>query len=307
MKHTTRTSPIMALLLAVVMLGSAAFTGCSGQQGQQQAAEGTAETAAPKTADLVYVNWAEGVAYTHLAKVALEDKMGYEVKITAADVGPAYTAVAQGNKDAFMETWLPVLHKDYLDKFKDDIVDLGHVYEGTQSGLVVPAYVTIDNISELNDVREKFDGKITGIDAGAGIMQTTENVIESYGLDYELVTSSGPAMTAALKNAVANEEWIVVTGWKPHWMFGRWDLKFLQQDADKELWKTGNIHIMGRKDLETAKPELAHFLKNMSLDDAELADLMLQVEESDKDVEEVAREWMNANPDVVDSWIPSAE
>lgn len=87
-----------------------------------------------KSADLAYVNWAEGVAYTHLAKVILEEKMGYDVSITAADVGPAYTAVAQGSKDAFMETWLPVLHKDYVEKFKDEVVDLGMVFEGTQSG-----------------------------------------------------------------------------------------------------------------------------------------------------------------------------
>jgi len=72
--------------------------------------------AADKEANLVYVNWAEGVAYTHLAKVLLEEKMGYDVKITAADVGPAYTSIAQGDMDAFMETWLPVLHKDYVEE-----------------------------------------------------------------------------------------------------------------------------------------------------------------------------------------------
>jgi glycine betaine/proline transport system substrate-binding protein len=262
-----------------------------------------AETA--KTADLVYVNWAEGVAYTHLAKVILEDRMGYEVTVTAADVGPAYTAVAQGDKDAFMETWLPVLHKDYLETYGDDIVDLGHVYEGTQSGLVVPQYVTIDKISELNSVKDRFDGKITGIDAGAGIMKTTEQLIETYGLDYKLISSSGPAMTAALKDAIDNEEWIVVTGWRPHWMFGRWELKFLEQDPDKVLWKEGNIHIMGRKDIEQDKPELAAFLRSLFFTDEQLADLMLKVEQSDADVEDVAREWMNANPDAVDNWLPS--
>ena len=65
--------------------------------------------------------------------------MGYQVKITAADVAPAYTSIAQGDMDAFMETWLPVLHKDYVEKYQKDIIDLGHVYEGTQSGLVAPA------------------------------------------------------------------------------------------------------------------------------------------------------------------------
>jgi glycine betaine/proline transport system substrate-binding protein len=283
--------PFVALLLSVSLLSA-----CS-----------SSDQKSGKTADLVYVNWAEGIAYTHLAQNVLEEKMGYEVTITSAGVGPAYTSVASGDKDAFMETWLPVLHQNYYKQYKDDIVDLGKVYEGTQSGLVVPSYVTIDNISELNDHVDKFDGKITGIDAGAGIMQTTDSLINHvYNLNYELVNSSGPAMTSALKSAIDKEEWIVVTGWKPHWMWGRFDLKFLKQDKDI-LWKTGNIHIMGRKDLQEDKPELAQFLSNMKLTDSQLADLMLKVNESDEDVSEATKTWMENHPEVVDSWIPESD
>jgi glycine betaine/proline transport system substrate-binding protein len=285
------------LVAAMVMLTFlAACGGGGGEQGEQ-----AQET--KKTADLVYVNWAEGVAYTHLAKVILEDKLGYEVTITAADAAPAYSAVAQGDKDAFMETWLPVLHKDYVDRYENDVVDLGHVYEGTQSGLVVPQYVTIDKISELNDHASKFDGEIVGIDAGAGVMKTTEKVIDEYGLDLELISSSGPAMTAALQKAINAEEWIVVTGWRPHWMFGRWDLKFLEQDEDKMMWQTGNIHIMGRKDLPQDKPELTTFLRNYFFTDAQLSDLMIAMRENE-DLEAAARTWMNENPQVVESWLP---
>lgn len=257
-----------------------------------------------KTADLVYVNWAEGIAYTNLAKNILEQKMGYDVTITSADVGPAYTAIANGDRDAFMETWLPVLHRNYMDQFEDDIVDLGYVYEGTQSGLVVPEYVEVDSISNLNNYVEEFDGQITGIDAGAGVMQTTQEVIDEYDLNYELMTSSGPAMTAALSNAVENEEWIIVTGWQPHWKFGRWDLKFLKQDDDNVLWETGNIHIMGRQNLEEDKPELAAFLSNMKFNEEQLADLMVKVNESDEDVATVTEQWMNENEDLIESWIP---
>jgi len=284
-------SSLVFTLVALVAFGTL-FTSCApGTQGE-------------KEANLVYVNWAEGIAYTHLAQAILEEKMGYTVNITAADVGPAYTAVAQGDQDAFMETWLPVLHKDYVEQYQEDIVDLGHVYEGTQSGLVVPTYVEIDKISELNSVKENFDSQIVGIDAGAGVMKTTEQVIDQYNLDFELISSSGPAMTAALKDAIDNNEWIVVTGWRPHWMFGRWDLKFLQQDEDKMMWEEGNIHIMGRENIESDKPELAQFLKNMFFTDAQLGDLMLQVEQSEEDVSVVATEWMNNHPDLVNSWIP---
>lgn len=270
--------------------------GCSSQSDQK------------KEAKLVYVNWAEGIAYTNLAKAVLENEMGYEVEITSAGVGPAYTAVANGDQDAFMETWLPVLHADYYEQFIEDIVDLGVVYEGTQSGLVVPKYVTIDSISQLNSVKAKFDSEITGIDAGAGVMKTTNKVMESYNLDYDLISSSGPAMTSALQKAYENEEWIVVTGWKPHWMFGRFDLKFLKQSPDKKMWKKGDIHIMGRKNIKEDKPELAAFLSNMKLTDSQLADLMVKIKNNeDKDKLAVAKEWMSNNQDVVKSWVPKSD
>ena len=280
-------------VLALITIAAFFATGCQSSTEETQ-----------KTADLVYVNWAEGIAYTHLAENVLEEKMGYDVNITSADVGPAYTSIANGDQDAFMETWLPVLHSNYIDRFEEDIIDLGYVYEGTQSGLVVPEYVEVDSISNLNDYTEEFDGEITGIDAGAGVMQTTQDVIEEYDLNYDLITSSGPAMTAALSSAIEDEEWIVVTGWNPHWKFGRWDLKFLKQDEDKMMWESGNIHIMGRQNLEQDKPELAQFLKNMHFTEEQLADLMLTVEQSDGDVAEVTNEWMNEHEELINSWIP---
>lgn len=295
------TGRIGIVTMAAAMLFSA---GCGRKQEPAAGKESSAPSAA-KTARLTYVNWAEGVAYTHLAKVVLEEKMGYEVELTSADVGPAYTAVAQGSHDAYMECW-PGLHKDYLEQYKGKLVDLGSVYEGTETGLAVPTYVTIDKISELNEHADKFNGRITGIDAGAGIMKTTEEeLLPAYELDkMKLLASSGPAMTAALQDAVRREDWIVVTAWKPHWMFGRWDLKFLEQDPDKVIWDSGNIQIIGRADLHEDKPELAAFLSAMYFSDEELHDLMLKIEESDEDVLEVARQWMHDNEAVVKAWLP---
>src|SRR3954469_18719337 len=63
-------------------------------------------------------------------------------------------------------------------------------------------------------VAESVDYKITGIDPGAGIMEATERAIEEYELtDWDLVSGSGAAMTAALKKAYDKEEPIIITGW----------------------------------------------------------------------------------------------
>ena len=226
--------------------------------------------------------------------------------LTAQEEQHYLQLASQGDMDAYMETWLPVLHKDYVEKYQKDIIDLGHVYEGTQSGLVAPAYLAVDKISDLNSIKGELNGKITGIDAGAGVMKTTEKVIDMYNLDIKLMASSGPAMTAALKQAVDKKKAIVVTGWRPHWMFGKWDLKFLEQDEDKQVWAKGNIHIMGRKNLREDKPELARFLENMFFTDAELSSLMVAIADSDADIETAARKWMKDNMDVINKWLPKS-
>ena len=278
------------ILLFCCLLAIVAF-GCKGEEQK-------------KTADLVYVNWAEGVAYTHLVKYILEKDLGYEVTITAADVAPAYAAVAKGNKDVYMECWAE-MHKDYLDKYQDKLEFIGEVYKGTICGLVVPDYVTIDNISELKANADKFGGRIVGIDAGAGMMKTTEKIISEYDLGIELLASSGPAMTTALKKAINDKKWIVVTGWKPHWMFGRWNLKVLKQDGAK-YWNEGVINLVGKKGLSEEKPELVKFLNGFFMTDAQISSLMIAVNEND-DINKAVENWVSDNEDAVKKWVANVK
>lgn len=87
-----------------------------------------------------------------------------------------------------------------MDQYGDSIEFLGEVYEEARIGLVVPEYVTIQSISELADYKDRFSSEIVGIDAGAGIMKTTDKAIAAYGLDgYALMTSSSSTMLASLK------------------------------------------------------------------------------------------------------------
>ncbi|EIW15693.1 MULTISPECIES: glycine betaine ABC transporter substrate-binding protein [Pelosinus] len=258
-----------------------------------------------KEVKLGYVNWAEGVAMTQLAKVVLEDKMGYSVQVTMADVAPIFTSVANGDYDAFMDAWLPVTHDSYMKEYGSKLTDLGINFEGARIGLVVPEYVDIKSIEELNNAKEKFDGKIIGIDSGAGIMKATDKTIKDYGLNLRLIPGSGPAMTATLKDAVERKEWMVVTGWKPHWMFARWKLKFLE-DPKGVYGKVENIHTVARKDIDKDMPEVAQFLRNFKLNDQQLGSLMGLIANSD-DSSKSARQWVKDNEKLVDSWVPKKD
>lgn len=255
-----------------------------------------------KKVKLAYVNWAEGVAMTNLAKVVLEEKMGYTVEMTEADPGVIFTSLAEGDTDAFLDGWLPVTHKSYMDKYKDKLLDLGTSFKGAKIGLVVPEYVDVNSIEELKTNKDKFSGKIIGIDAGAGIMETTKKSVSEYGLDMELMEGSEPAMLTMLKDAIDKKEPIVITGWAPHWKFAKWNLKFLE-DSKKVYGEAEDIHKLARLELDKDMPEVSEFLKNFTMDEKQLGDLMAAIADG-KEPLEASKEWMENNESVVNSWIP---
>jgi len=279
-------------LVAVLALSMFVFTACD-------------ESPDGESVQLGYVNWAEGVAMNYLVHAILEEEMGYEVSSTMADVGPIFSSLATGDYDAFVDAWLPITHDEYMGEFGDDVADLGYNFEGARIGLVVPSYVDIDSIEEMNEVADNFDGEIIGIGPGAGIMTATGNAIDTYGLDFTLIESSGPVMAATLSEAIENEEWVVVTGWEPHWKFAEWDLKFLE-DPEGVYGAVENIHTIARQDLAEDMPEVAEFLENFYMDSDQLGDLMGAMEEHQDDMDEleIARDWMENNRDLIESWLP---
>ena len=99
----------------------------------------------------------------------------------------------------------------------------------------------------LNAHKDQFKGEIIGIDAGAGLMNSADKAVQDYSLDFDLKSSSGATMVAFLKKSIDANEWIVVTGWTPHWMFSRYPLKFLE--ARKRNLETRSISRLSlRKD-----------------------------------------------------------
>src|SRR5699024_7255250 len=79
----------------------------------------------------------------------------------------------------------------------------------------------VDCNNDDEEVGDSVDWTIIGIDPGAGIMGSTEDAMEEYDLedDWDLQESSESAMIADLEEKYDKEEPIIVTGWKPHWIF----------------------------------------------------------------------------------------
>jgi len=151
---------------------------------------------------------------------------------------------------------------------------------------------------------QQLDYKITGIDAGAGVVQAAEQSVEDYGLDYTIQTSSGAAMTQALSDAIENKEPIIVTGWSPHWKFARYDLKYLD-DPKGSFGGAEHINTIARLGLKEDMPNAHKILDQFYWTPEDMENVMLQVNQGEN-VEEVARQWISDNQDKVSEWTKGA-
>jgi glycine betaine/proline transport system substrate-binding protein len=254
-----------------------------------------------KKVKIAYVEWACATASTNLVKAAIEEHLKDKVEVIPVSAAAMWQAVASGDVDAMVTAWLPVTHGQYLDKVKDKVEDLGPIMGGAKIGLVVPKYVTIDSIDQLEANADKFKGKIIGIDPGAGIMSKTEQVLKDYDLkDFKLVEGSDATMCAALSDAYKHKEWVAITGWTPHWMFGRFDLKYLK-DPKNVFGAEETINCIARKGLQKDMPKVYAFLKNYKLPMADLQKVMAMNQENDKPLEN-AKKFIADNPDLVKTW-----
>ncbi len=277
-----------------------------------------AASAADDALTLAYVEWSSEIASAHLVKAVLEEELDIDCELVPVSADEMWQGVAEGTYDASVAAWLPRTHAHYYETYEGKFEDLGPNLEGAKIGLVVPdvspgrqtgrsgqrnrPYITIDSIEELNAHADKFDGRIVGIDPEAGVMKRTEEALEAYDLDeMRLIEGSETAMTAELAKAVQRKEWIVVTGWQPHWMFGRWTMKFLD-DPKGVYGGEEQIHTIVRQGLKEDMPEAYAFLNQFNWTPEEMDKLMVWNQMQDADPYRSAQRWLRYNRDRLESW-----
>ena len=264
----------------------------------------TQALAAGKSVRLAYVEWDCATASSYLVKAVLEDKLGYQTEILPVSAAAMWMAVSTGDVDGLATAWLPVTHADYFEKVKDKVEDLGPLVGGARLGWAVPDYVPLTSMEELAANADKFKGKVIGIDPGAGLMKLSEKAMTDYNLDkMTLVEGSGATMVAALDDAIRRQEWVVVTAWSPHWMFGRWQLHYLD-DPKNSLGEEEFIHTVVRSGLQQDMPEVHAFLDRFHYENAnQLETLMAWNQEKNADLMANARRFMEEHPDLVKTWL----
>ncbi|MBK1733814.1 glycine/betaine ABC transporter substrate-binding protein [Halorhodospira abdelmalekii] len=271
----------------------------------------TAGMAGAASADQVRIGWtawADAEFVTQIADHVIQERFGVDVELVQTDIAPQYTGLASGDLDLMLMSWQPITHEDYIERYGDDIVDLGVLYDNAKLGWVVPAYLYEQGLTSIEDLRDpewvdRLNGQIQGIDPGAGLTRLSHDVIEEYGLDYQLVEASDAAMTAALHRAARRNNPIVVTGWSPHWKFGAYMLEYLD-DPKGVLGEAESIHAMARQGFEDDFPEIAAFAGCIEIDLEMLNDYMRLGRE--QSTEAAVAQFLESESGLVDDWVACA-
>jgi glycine betaine/proline transport system substrate-binding protein len=249
--------------------------------------------------------WPDGLSTAWLWKNILEDR-GYEVEFMEInDAAPLYAGVAGGDYDVFTSAWSEVAQAAYYAEYGDQVEDLGTWYQNGTLTFTVPAYTDVDSIEDLAGNAAMFDGRIIGIEPGAGMMRLAkEEVMPAYGLtdSYTLVESSTTAMLAELKSAIDAQEDVVVTLWHPYWAYNEFDLKDLEDP--KGAWgESEAIHILAREGFSEDCAEAAELMEKLELTDEQYASLedMVVNEYGQGREGEAIEAWFEENPDVAET------
>ncbi|MCX2182475.1 ABC transporter permease/substrate binding protein [Streptomyces sp. SKN60] len=302
-----RPQPVTALVGVVILALVAGGMGFLGGSGGTSTTASGPNSGHGKKISLGYIPWDEGIASTFLWKELLE-RRGYEVDTKQLEAGALYTGLAGGQIDFQTDSWLPVTHAQYWEKYRNKLEDLGSWYGPTSLELTVPSYMKdVNSLADLKGKAGQFKGRIVGIEPSAGMMGILKDkVLKDYGLagEYKVVDGSTPGMLAELKRAYDKKEPIAVTLWSPHWAYSTYDLKKLKDP--KVSWGEGDgVHTLARKGFAAENPEVGAWLKSFKLSEKELTGLEAVIQETGKGKEQDAvRTWLDKNPGVAERLAP---
>ncbi|MYL33900.1 glycine/betaine ABC transporter substrate-binding protein [Pontibacillus yanchengensis] len=295
------------LLTGVLLLLVLLLTACnsSGEDAQSSTSSDKKEDSKDETIVFGETTWTSTLLPTQISKQILE-KAGYKVETKQISQPLIFKGLQNKEIDFFMDAWLPHTEAELWSKYKEDLQKVATSYEDVPLGWVVPEYVEESTIKDLKGKASKFDERVVTIAAGAGIVEISKQVINDYGLEnYELIKSGEATMIATLDDAIEKEEPIIITGWRPHSMFAKYDLKFLEDS--KENFKKDNVYVLSYKGLEKDHPKAYKILSEWGIKVSELEEMMLKYEEDGTSFEKLAEQWINNHQEKVNNMLESAE
>ena len=253
------------------------------------------------------VGWTDIQATTGVASVLLE-ALGYEPDVKVLSVPVTYASLKNNDLDVFLGNWMPSMTADIKEYTDEGSVEtISQNLEGAGYGIVVPTYVAEGGVKSLTDIgkfKDKFNGKIYGIEAGndgnrimLDMIADPENELDGF----ELVESSEAGMLTQAEQSMKNNEWIVFLGWTPHPIMGEMKITYLDGMGDSGFG-AATVHTNVRKGYLEECPNVGKFIGNLKFTLSMENEMMDEILKGG-DANTVATAWLKANPDAITPWL----
>ena len=270
-----------------------------------------ADPAACKQVHFSDVGWSCITATTAIATTVLEG-LGYDSKVDVLSVPVTFKSLSTGDLDAFLGLWLPTqesMISPYFDKGQIDKVAVN--LEGAKYTLAVNANAALAGVKSFADLdrhRDKFDGKIYGIEPGNDGNQIIQDMIDkdAFGLgDWEVVESSEQGMLTQVQRAARRNLWIVFLGWEPHPMNRRFEMSYLQGGDDYFGANYGGatVYTLAPSGYTKKCPNVGKLLQNLKFSLGTENEMMGYMLDDGMDPQAAAVKLVKNHPELVDRWL----
>ncbi|WP_043532171.1 ABC transporter substrate-binding protein [Litchfieldella xinjiangensis] len=240
--------------------------------------------------------------------------LGYDNDRQEVSSTVGYSALKNGESDVFLAGWMPSQKASYdATMASGAIVDMGNNVNGAQMGFAVPGYVHEAGITSAEQLdqpeyRERFDTRYYSIESGSTVSDTINDAVDNdvYGLgDWNIVESSTPGMLGEVEAASREGRWIAFYGWTPHWMAIKYDMHILDDPAGVYGENNGrsDIRTIVNKQFSEDNPNLSQLLDQFVLTAEDQSEFIQGYGLEDRDADVVAKEWLQANPDKLASFL----
>lgn len=156
---------------------------------------------------------------------------------------------------------------------------------------------------EPQSVSKQMKYSITGLEPGAGQTELNNQAIAEYEnlKGWEQETSSTGAMLSALDQAIQDEEPIMITAWSPHYMFAKWDLKYLE-DPKGIFGEEQQAVTIVRKGLKEEMPNAYTILDRIHFEVPDIEAALLKSVDEKLDFDILAQQWVDENKVTIATW-----
>ena len=284
-------------------LAIAVLAGASGAQ--------AGDPASCKTVRFSDVGWTDITATTAATSVVLKG-LGYNPAATVLSVPVTYVSLKNGDIDVFLGNWMPTMEGD-IKKYREEgsVETIAKNLTGAKYTLAVNKAAADGGVKDFADIakhKDKFDGKIYGIEPGNDGNRLIQSMIDknAFGLKgFTLVESSEQGMLAQVKRAERKKEWVVFLGWEPHPMNAKFDMTYLTGGDDYFGPNLGGAEVFTnvRKGYTSECPNVGKLLKNEVFSLSMENEIMGAILDDGADPQKAAAAWLKKHPDVLAKWL----